>query len=241
MDRHVKESSGRSYVATAAFNTNFFKYTTTFNSTTFETTGAFTAVTGATAGNCPAGRILRETGKKLYPGANPGVSTLMVGVFDNQSMLNGFIDPNSPLFAVYSTDRPSYMKDAVDPVGGLTDHGPPVYTNGSADILGYLNVTGNSALTGNLQVTGNVTANGRLILNSGNTGIVNLTSGTVFGSYRKLTVNASNCRVGSIIMLTYTGLNSPGILSTEYISNGSFQIVSTSTTDAGVVMYMIIN
>jgi len=54
----------------------------------------------------------------------------MVGVFDNQSMLSGFIDPNAPVFAVYSTDRPGYLKDAVDPTGGLTDQGPPVKTNG---------------------------------------------------------------------------------------------------------------
>jgi len=54
----------------------------------------------------------------------------MVGVFDNQSMLSGFIDPNSPVFAIYSTDRPGYLKDAVDPTGGLTDQGPPVRTNG---------------------------------------------------------------------------------------------------------------
>jgi hypothetical protein len=54
----------------------------------------------------------------------------MVGVFDNQSMLSGFIDPNAPVFAVYSTDRPGYLNDAVDPTGGLTDQGSPVKTNG---------------------------------------------------------------------------------------------------------------
>jgi hypothetical protein len=45
-------------------------------------------------------------------------------------MLSGFIDPNAPVFAVYSTDRPGYLNDAVDPTGGLTDKGPPVSTNG---------------------------------------------------------------------------------------------------------------
>jgi hypothetical protein len=42
-------------------------------------------------------------------------------------------------------------------------------------------------------------------------------------------------------MLTYAGINNPGILSAEAIADGSFQVVSSSTTDAGVVMYLIIN
>jgi hypothetical protein len=40
------------------------------------------AVSGATSNNWPQARFLRETGKRLYPGTHPGVSTLLVGVFD---------------------------------------------------------------------------------------------------------------------------------------------------------------
>lgn len=127
-----KQSSRRSYIATAAFNSVLYKYTTTRSSTTFVVSGTLSAVTGATAANCPAGRILRENGRKLYPSANPGIVTYMVGVYDANSCLSGFIDPNASIFAVYNSDKPLYLTDGVDPVTGLTtDQGAPVYTRGS--------------------------------------------------------------------------------------------------------------
>ena len=127
-----KQTSRRSYIATAAFNSAFYKYTTTRSSTTFVVSGALSAVPGATAANCSAGRILRENGRRLYPSANPGILTYMVGVYDANSCLSGFIDPNASLFAVYNGDKPNYMADGVDPITGLTtDLGPPVYTRGS--------------------------------------------------------------------------------------------------------------
>ena len=131
MSRQVKDVPVKSYLSTAPFNSYFFTYSTSSPPPTYNTVGVLAAdVTGASSTTCPAGRVLRENGRRLYPSAHPGVTTLMVGVFDNQSMLSGFIDPNSPVFAVYSTDRPGYLKDAVDPTGGLTDQGPPVKTNG---------------------------------------------------------------------------------------------------------------
>ena len=131
MPRELKDVPMKSYLSTAPFNSYFFTYTTSSPPPTHNTVGVLSAnVAGATSTTCPAGRVLRENGRRLYPSAHPGVTTLMVGVFDNQSMLSGFIDPNSPVFAIYSTDRPGYLKDAVDPTGGLTDQGPPVRTNG---------------------------------------------------------------------------------------------------------------
>jgi len=191
MARIVKDSSLKSYVAALPFNTDIFKYTVTQNPSTFRVTGTLSAVPGATAGNCPVGRVLRENGKKLYPGANPGISTLMVGVFDNQSMLSGFIDPNSPKFAVYSTDRPAYLKDGVDPVGGLTDQGPPVYTNGV------------------------VTADGGQVRSSN---VVNLTAGAatvtldvslgqvfkLFTTVPAITINATNLLPGAQVFIILT-------------------------------------
>ena len=145
MSRQLKEVPARSYLSTAAFHLNFFTYTTSMNPSTFKKSGDLSAVSGATSSNCPAGRVLRENGRKLYPGAHDistvnGVArtfppgTVMVGVFDNQSGLNGFIDPNAPMFAVYNGDRAGYLKDAVDPVGGVTDQGAPVKTNGGVAV-----------------------------------------------------------------------------------------------------------
>lgn len=138
--RQLKEVPEKSYVAAAAFHLDVYTYRVTQSQTTYQTTGTLTAnVTGATALTCPAGTVLRENGKKLYPGAHNGVTTLMVGIFWNTSktdtttsnMLSGFIDPNSPKFAVFSADRPNYMNVLpVDPTGGLADQGTPVVTNG---------------------------------------------------------------------------------------------------------------
>jgi len=154
--RQLKEVPEKSYLAAVAFNADVYTYTVTQSQTTFQTTGTLAAnVTGATALTCPAGTVLRENGKKLYPGAHNGVTTLMVGVFWNtaktdtttSNMLSGFIDPNSPKFAVFSADRPNYMNVLpVDPTGGLADQGAPVVTNGMISSrvvsLGVLTVAG---------------------------------------------------------------------------------------------------
>lgn len=146
----------RQYITTTAFQNDIFRYTTSLNPQTFETTGTLTSlatVGTATAANCPANRILRENGKKLYPSGlyiannttygapNPGVTTYMVGVYDAVSFLNGFIDPNSKVFAPYNTDKPEYVPRGINPNGNTeVDQGPPVYTLGtitSSSGVGY--------------------------------------------------------------------------------------------------------
>lgn len=141
-------SARRSYITTAAFHADIFAYTTSFNAATFATTGTLTSLSTlgtATAANCPANRVLRETGKKLYPSGmvnandttygspNPGVRTYMVGVYDPNTFLTGFIDPNAKIFAIYNSDKPDYVARGLNPNGGFTelDTGAPVYTLGS--------------------------------------------------------------------------------------------------------------
>ncbi len=134
-----------SWIATAPFNNDFFSYTTSVNPTTFQTTGTLGAVTGATALNCPALRVLRENGKKLYPSAHNGVSTYMIGVFDPVSFLSGFIDPNSSIFAVYNTNKPASLDTTnlafaggINPNGGSSDLAPPIVTAGSVSASGQI-------------------------------------------------------------------------------------------------------
>lgn len=227
MSRNLKEVSARSYISTEPYNGNFFTYTvTTGPSPQFKKMGALSSVNGATSLNCPAGNILRENGKKLFPDAYPGVTTYMVGVFDILNNLSGFINPNDPVFAPFNGDRPNYLKDSVN--SQTKNYGAPVFTQGSV-------------------MSDDVTVVGNLILNAGNSGTMSFPSADARDasgnplSFKKVTVSASKCRVGSIVMLTYTGLNSPGVLSAEAISNGSFQVVSSNFQDKGVVMYMIIN
>jgi hypothetical protein len=123
----------RLYITTSAYHNDIYKYTTSRSTTTYVVSGTLTSLatlgTG-TAANCPANRILRENGRRLNKDANPGLSTLLVGVYDSVSGLSGFIDPNSPRFAVYNGDKSVFQDNGVDPNGGLVDQGPPIYTRG---------------------------------------------------------------------------------------------------------------
>jgi len=215
VSRNLKEVSARSYVATAAFHLNFFKYTTSRDAA-FQIKGDLSAVPGATSGNCPAGRLLRENGKKLFPGAHPVDTvngspvtfppTVMVGVFDNQSGLSGFIDPNAPMFAVYSTDHPNYLKDSVDPVGGLTDQSSPTLTNGLVNLRQDLTVGGNSDLTGTLAVTGATTLKGGVKVATTGTLLTRILKGSSLATTTSLPApsHAGNYNIGDVYDLDFT-------------------------------------
>ena len=162
-------NSKRSYITTSAFNGVIYSYTTQVNpANNYTAEGKLTAITtlpsgaAVTATNCPAGRILREAGRKLYPGANPGLAVgdtysgavvgttvtnhMWVGVFDSVTGLRGFIDPNASQFAVYSTDRNPAFVDAAETAGGTpTRLGPSIYTAG--------NVTANGSVTAGTGIT----------------------------------------------------------------------------------------
>lgn len=146
-------TSRRSYISVSPFQANMFTYTT--QTVNFVTSGTLTAISsslGATSTNCPKGRVLRENGRKLYPSANPGVTTYMVGVYDAQTLYSGFIDPNSPVFTVYNTDKSNFLADGVDPgPGGLTDNGAPVYTNSSVEAR--TTITAGTSITAGTNIT----------------------------------------------------------------------------------------
>jgi hypothetical protein len=148
-----------SYISVAAFNGNIFQYTTQLNSTTLKREGKLTSISATPTGvalsavNCPPGRILRETGNKLYPGTHPGLavgdtfSGATVGttatnkywvlVYDAQTGVRGFIDPNGPLFTTYSTDKPIEISDALESAGGAaTRLGGPIFTAGNITTTG---------------------------------------------------------------------------------------------------------
>jgi hypothetical protein len=115
------------YMSTMAFNRGIFSYDQTLG---------LQPLSGANSTNCPPGRILRETGKKLYPGAHPHVKTVMTSVFDSQTLLKGFIDTNSAIFTLYSVNRLPEQVNGADfnPRGanqaGVQHKGQSVYTLG---------------------------------------------------------------------------------------------------------------
>ena len=139
----VASGPRRQYISTEIFSNDFFTYTVTTDANGLQT-GTFTQVADATTVNCPAGRVLRDNGKRLHPGAHPNVTYAMIGVFDPQTFLSGYINPNSPIFAMFNSDK-AYFADtdltAAAGFGrgldsnlssnGLLNEGLAVFTNGN--------------------------------------------------------------------------------------------------------------
>ena len=100
--------SRKSYTAVGSFGYSFFTYNYGLNPQTLVEEGVLTVV--GTSADCPPGRILYENGRKIVPPSpsfppirvvgtiegeqnNSNLTSYMVGVFDPQSGLSGFINP----------------------------------------------------------------------------------------------------------------------------------------------------
>ena len=141
----------RSYISTQAFNTDIFSYSTALVNGTY--VGTLAVLAAATAANCPQGRILHETGKKLFPGANNGVNDYLVSVYDPLSMLTGFINPNDTVFSLMNTDRANFFLDGPNGTGtGLSApaRANALYTRGDILAGGRLDLSGNALIYGSI-------------------------------------------------------------------------------------------
>ena len=122
-----QNTSRRSYITTDNYQSFFYTYKTGNKGV-----GILLPVT-TNPELTPSGRILRETGRKVYPGANSGVSNYMVSVYDSVSLLNGFIDPNARVFAIYNMDKPNFLPNDLNTIanqyGGM--YGPSILTGGN--------------------------------------------------------------------------------------------------------------
>ena len=220
-------SSRRSYVAVKDFNnSDFSSYTVAMNSS-YVNIGTLSAVT-TDAALAPKGRVLRENGRKLYPGANPGVTRYLVGVYDSETSLSGFIDPNSPTFTIFNSDRPNYI-----PVDDTVDIGAPVYTAGTIE------ADGAATLNGGLTVTGTLTANGLVIVGTPLTvtgtnaaATLNLATTNLFIHGTTITSNATytitNSAVGCVFYVVITCDSTPR--TPVYSSTPSHTFVATPAT-----------
>jgi hypothetical protein len=226
---NIKERSVRNYITAGSFNGQFYNYTTSFNSNTLTTTGALSAVTGATVANCPQGRILRESGRKLFPGgAYPGISTMMVGVYDSISLLSGFIDPNSSVFAMYNTDKPVDVIDGLDLSGNVTKRGQPVFTLGDVIAGRQIRSTGGATLA----TTGTVNINANLgqVFTCAQTGALTLTAtGTSPGPAGSIVYLIIAAATGSTVALS-TGIKGPAIANTVTGKTTTITLVSDGTS-----------
>ena len=147
------------FITTAPWQ-SFFK-TYTFNgpspANNFTGSGALSAVlntsgVAVTATDCPAGRILRTNGKKLYPDAAAldltayPDRTPLIGVFDYHSGLSGFIDPNATVFAIYNVDKPIDSLDGTAASGANNHRGMSVYTGGSVTVGTQIRLTSGTSV-----------------------------------------------------------------------------------------------
>lgn len=260
------------YIATAPFDVNFYNYTQSTNPNTFEVTGALSAVAGVSPTICPKGRVLRENGKRLFPGGSyPGISTFMVGVYDANSGLSGYIDPNAECFAYYNVDKPVEVVDGVDPSGNKIHRGASVYSSGNIladgnlDVGGYADISGNLTVAGRADISGNLTVGTSSVLATTNffgttnvqqgnfsivTGKFNLTGsggnasvGTATLISGAATINTTAVTSSSKIFLTYLfPLVNGGILQVRTITAGtSFLVNSSSGSDGSSFNWFIVN
>ena len=166
----------RSVVSTKAFNDNIFTYATSVNRS-FQTVGTLTNHASASSSMCPAGRILHLTGRKLYPTINPmttfpvsGLLTtakFLVAVYDPISMINGFIDPSSSMFAKYDQNLPNFFDNGPTANGGSV---PPLGSLGGKLTLGP-DFTSPSTATNVAIAAGNATCGQAIISDAGTNAI----------------------------------------------------------------------
>jgi hypothetical protein len=212
-------AAGRSYLTTSSFNTSIYSYTTAIDYSTNITNGHFSTLSAATTINCPKGHVLRETGRKLYPGINPGVSSMMISVYDDNTMLNGYIDPNSQIFTVFNSDKASFIPNN-------NQLGSPVYTRGSVEAL-------------------NGVAASKLSLPASSITYVTPGLPPVMGTSRlaggQVNISTPTCLSTSYIFVSYTGTTTnPGYITTTNVGAGSFRINSSSVTDSSYVNWLIV-
>lgn len=247
----LKNTPRRIYMATRHFEDDFYAYTTSVDLNTYTTSGTLTPVT-TLATQCPQGRTLRETGKKLYPAANPGISQYMVGVYDDQSGLRGFINPNSAVFLLLNDDKPEYLPQGSELSSGTfsgVNQGQPVFTHGDINAGGNIDVSGNGRIVGNLDVSGHEvvagyiqsgsymlaygniqTTNGSIIMSQGSTGLFSLPN-TLIGTANM----ASGSIVGGFRRLTVTaaGCRSTSKVFLTYSGQNNVGVLSAESLTTG--------
>ena len=252
----VLNAPSRAYITTGAFATRIFSYATSFDSSTYVTTGTLTALSTGTAVNTVntasnvAGIVLRETGKKLYPGANPGITTMLVGVFyngtDSVQGFNGFIDPNDSVFAPFNTDKPYFLEDARSftvsggvATLGAADQGASVYSAGAIAStsptagIGYAASAGGN-ITQQTSITTTVTIN-RIC---GTITTVNLPSMLANATNTFTVSNSTVAASDNVILTVKTSPNVGFLVNVSAVATNSFNVTiinaTGGTVDTGV-------
>ena len=222
----IPNLSRRSYVSTGIFKNDIFKYTTTVNAS-YVTVGTLTSLatlgTG-TDGTCPINRVLRENGRRLFPDATPGVSALLVGVYDAVSGLSGFIDPNSSKFVLMSSDRANYLADPVNPVSGYKDALVRSATVLPITVAATASIDANLAQTFTLTTTTQATValSASAVPPAGSLTYLIVTNGASNGTSGSFTATAT----------TITFVTSPAVVAATNTLGGGFREAASLVTSA---------
>jgi hypothetical protein len=247
----------RQYVATGTFTGKFFTY-----EKDAVVNGVQTYILNDVAGTYLKGAILRENGRKLIKGVNPGDSsgelvdgagnsyTYLVGVINTTAdpAVAGFIDPNCSLFAPFNTDKP-YFLDSPDEVVDVTTNpdsqaiGAPVYTHG--DI---------TTTAGNITATaGNITATaGNLVIGTGRLTVGAKVAGqTTLGPLGTKAITVTGLTASSLAFVSVfnaiPGVNANTVSYKGFCGNNTITITavkadgSTNDTDVSVVNWFVVN
>ena len=225
--RNYNKQPQKAFITTAPFNTKLFTYSTSVNSS-FQTVGSLVVNTAATAGNCPANRVLHANGKTLIPGVNPTVTKPYIGVFDSVSGLNGFIDGTDPVFATYDTNFPFQYDSGLQPaISTLGGEGANIRAGMDAGLL-----TQTSGLVGSLSVNVGDSSVGELKF-AANSSTIQVTGTQVTASSRVFlqpTVGLGQLTTAAFSTLQ-TGL--PILPSISSVVNGSFNVSLPGPTYVG--------
>jgi len=232
------------------YNNDFFTYNLSFNNASYSYVGTLSTI-GVPATSTLQGSILSETGKKLYPGASDGVSTLMVSVYDHTSLKTGYINPNSPSFAIFSTDKAPYMGQGTDPgTDGRTNLGNSIYTHGSVIADGFGTYAGLLSTGTSLNV--GTTARIGASLSTGTSAIIGTTlsvgqaisSGTVIIAPSTLTQNTtlSSYTAGYVTAGTGTLVSGALVINTSAVTaNSKIFLTNTLATNSVRVGTIVAN
>lgn len=225
--RNYNKQPQKAFITTAPFNTKLFTYTTSLN-TSFQTVGSLVVNTAATAGNCPANRVLHANGKTLIPGVNPNVTKPYIGVFDSVSGLNGFVDGTDPVFATYDANFPFQYDLGLQPAfSTLGGEGANIRAGMDAGLL-----TQTSGLVGSLSVNVGDSSIGELKF-AANSSTIQVTGTQVTASSRVFlqpTVGLGQVTTAAFSTLQ-TGL--PILPSISSVVNGSFNVSLPGPTYVG--------
>lgn len=227
----------RQYVSTGNFTGHFFAY-----EKDAVVNGVQTYILNDVAGTYLKGAILRENGRKLIKGVNPGDSngylvdgagkiyTYLVGVINTTADPNvaGFIDPNCSLFAPFNTDKP-YFLDSPDEAVDVTTNpdsqaiGAPVYTHGDITTTAGNLVIG----TGRLTVGENVAGQTTLVAGTKAITVTGLTTSSLaFVSVVSAVPGAGNLTVSHRAVCTANTITITALVAAGTINNLDVSVVN---------------